>query len=96
MTSADLDKLVVIRSKLDGQQAQLLKTNLEGNGVPAFLANENVSSLISVNTADLYVRAKDWRAAEETLAKIEASPRRWPQPRPGPEIIEHACSHCNL
>lgn len=94
MTVSDLDKLVALRTKLDSHQAQLLKTNLEGRGVPAFVANENVSSLISVNTADLYVRAKDWRTAEELLTKIEASPRHWPQPPPEPEVVEQACSHC--
>lgn len=94
MVSENLDKLVSIRSGLTAQQGQLLKVNLEGQGVPAFLTNENTSGLISTSDTDLYVRAKDWRAAEQMLGTIEQSPRRWPQPRPEPEVIEQACAHC--
>lgn len=89
---ADLDKLVAIRSGLDGHQANMLKLNLEGQGVPAFLANENVGSLNFVSNTDLFVRAKDWRAAERLLSKIDTLPG--PQPRLDPDGEEYVCRHC--
>ena len=92
MGKTDLDKLVVIRSNLDGHQANMLKLNLEGQGVPAFLANENTGSLNFVSNTDLFVRAKDWAAAEQALSKIDIFPRA---PRKfdadGDEI---SCRHC--
>lgn len=88
----DLDKLVAVRSGLDGQQAQLLKLNLEGQGVPAFLANEHVGAMNFVSNTDLYVRARDWRAAEQALAKIELLPRR-EAPRDA-DGEERSCPHC--
>ncbi len=75
MDQPDLDKLVVIRSGLDGHQANMLKLNLEGQGIPAFLANENTGSLNLLSHTDLFVRAKDWAAAEQALSKIETFPR---------------------
>ena len=98
METQDLNKLVVIRSGLTGQQANMLKVNLEGHGVPAFLANENMSGLLSVSNADLYVRARDWRAAEQLLGNIETLPQRYTTvPDAGPDLEfadEPACRHC--
>lgn len=89
---SDLDKLVVIRAGLDGHQANLLKLNLEGQGVPAFLANEHVGSMNFVSNTDLFVRAKDWRAAEQALSKIELMPLRSQTLDADGE--ERACPHC--
>lgn len=92
MDQSDLDKLVAVRSGLDGHQANMLKLNLEGQGVPAFLANENVGSLNFVSHTDLFVRAKDWAAAEQILSKIDTFPRA--SGSMGAEDIDVGCSHC--
>lgn len=89
---ADLDKLVIIRSGLDGHQANMFKLNLEGQGIPAFLANDNVGSLNFVSHTDLFVKAKDWRAAEQFLSKVDVLPKRRRMLDPDGE--EHACRHC--
>lgn len=89
---SDLDKLVAIRSGLEGHQAQMLKLNLEGQGVPAFLANEHVGSMNFVSNTDLFVKAKDWRAAEQALSKIELMPSRGPNLDADGD--EHSCPHC--
>ncbi len=104
MDQPDLDKLVVIRSGLDGHQANMLKLNLEGQGVPAFLANENTGSLNFLSHTDLFVRAKDWAAAEQALSKIETFPRAQGAPgAPGNvgagdggtrDVGDIGCSHC--
>jgi len=92
MEQQDLNKLVVIRAGLDGQQANMLKLNLEGQGVSAFLANENTGSLNIHSHTDLFVRAKDWAAAEKLLSKIEAFPR--PPRKFDADGDEIGCSHC--
>lgn len=92
MEQTDLDKLVVIRSDLNSHQANMLKLNLEGQGVPAFLANENTGSLNFANNTDLFVRAKDWATAEQALSKIETFPR--PPQKFDADGEEISCSHC--
>lgn len=92
MEQTDLDKLVVIRTGLDSHQANMLKLNLEGQGVPAFLANENTGSLNFLSHTDLFVRAKDWAAAEQALSKIETFPRA-PR-RFDTDSDELSCRHC--
>ncbi len=87
-----MDKLVAIRSGLDGHQAQMLKLNLEGQGIPAFLANEHTGSMNFMSSTDLFVRAKDWRAAEKALSAIELMPGRSGPIDPDGE--EHSCNHC--
>lgn len=88
----ELNRLIAIRSGLDGHQAQMLKLNLEGQGVPAFLTNDHTGSLNFMTSTDLYVRAKDWRAAEEALSVIELMPRRPGQLDSDGE--EFTCRHC--
>ncbi len=83
---------MAIRSGLDGQQAQLLKLNLEGQGVPAFLANEHVGSMNFVSNTDLFVKAKDWRVAEQALSKIELMPMSSPSLDSDGEV--RSCPHC--
>jgi len=92
MEQQDLDKLVVIRAGLDSHQANMLKLNLEGQGVPAFLANENTGSLNFHSHTDLFVRAKDWATAEKLLSKIEAFPR--PPRKFDADGDDIGCSHC--
>lgn len=92
MDQPDLDKLVVIRSGLDAHQANMLKLNLEGQGVPAFLANENTGSLNFISHTDLFVRAKDWAVAEQALSKIETFPRA--PGNVGADVGDVGCSHC--
>ncbi len=87
-----MDKLVVIRSGLGGQQAQLLKQNLEGQGVPAFLASEHADTSQFIDVTDLYVKAKDWQFAEQALSKIELLPQRTKFVDPDGE--ERSCPHC--
>lgn len=70
----------------------MLKLNLEGQGIPAFLANENTGSLNFVSHTDLFVRAKDWAAAEQALSKIETFPR--PPRKFDADGDEISCSHC--
>lgn len=88
----DFNKLVAIRSGLDGNQANLLKLNLEGQGVPAFLANEHTGSMNFISSTDLYVRAKDWRAAEQALSNIEMLPRSNIRTDSDGEYV--SCAHC--
>lgn len=90
----DLNKLVPIRTGLDRSQADLLKANLEGHGVPAFLANENIGSLNFVVHTDLLVRAKNWKDAEQLLSKIDAIPASRFSKRFDPDGEEYACQHC--
>lgn len=70
----------------------MLKLNLEGQGIPAFLANENTGSLNFVSHTDLFVRAKDWVCAEQALSKIETFPR--PARKFDPDGDEISCNHC--
>lgn len=88
----DMDQLVAIRSGLDGRQAQMLKANLEGQGVPAFLASEHEGNIQFVNNTNLYVKAKDWGAAEQALSKVEMLPHR-PTLRDA-DGEERNCPHC--
>jgi hypothetical protein len=94
-TDTDMNQLVPLRSGLDARQAALLKDNLEGQGVPAFLAAETMGSQHVGGQSELFVRAKNWREAETLLGKIEVIPAsRFPvrTDTDGEELICNQCS----
>lgn len=91
---ADMNSLVVVRSRLDRHQANLFKSNLEGHGIPAFLENENIGSLNYVVQTDLLVRLRDKEAADALLSKVDTIPlSRFPK-RLDADGEERACEHC--
>lgn len=90
----DMDQLVPLRSGLDARQAGLLKTNLEGQGVPAYLASEAAGAAPVKGQADLFVRAKNWQQAETLLSKIEVIPASRFPGRTDADGEELACDHC--
>ena len=88
----DMERLVVVRAGLDGRQAQMLKANLEGQGVPAFLSREHEGNIQFINNTSLYVKAKDWGVAEQVLSKVELMPQRAALRDADGE--ERSCPHC--
>lgn len=93
------DKLVTIRTGLASTDAQLLCTLLEGEGIQVFTNAEHASALEQgplggAITADLMVRAADWKQAEQTLAKVATMPRCAFPVRLDEDGEERSCRHC--
>lgn len=74
MTSetSQLDSLVTLRSALMRDKAHILKTTLESYGIPAFLASENMGSLMYGVATDLLVRRGDLPRAQSLLENVSA------------------------
>lgn len=85
---AELTQLVPLRSGLGFQQAQMLKANLEGAGIPAFLSNEDAGDLKFGGVTDILVRANRWKEAEVQIGKISL------MPAPPQHFEDAACEHC--
>lgn len=90
------DSLTILRGSLDTGDALVLKSALEGNGIPAFLHNENMAGIGmgAVIRVDLLVRNRDKVAAERALANVINLPRA-----DGDRILdsdgeEIACTQC--
>ena len=87
----DDNRLVVIRSHLNGAEGRLMRTLLDARGIHAFLAGENVAGMNEGMFANLMVRAGDRQAAEEILGNVTALPA---QVRHDPDGEELACQRC--
>ena len=63
-------EMVILRAQLLPAEAHILRGRLEAEGIPAFVADEHMSSFYLPNSlggARLLVRERDWELADEIL-----------------------------
>lgn len=88
-TETDMEQLVAIRTGLSLQQAHMLKSNLEGRGIPTFLSGDEPGVMRFGGQTSLLVRAKHWKHAEELLSNITLLPSA-----PNAHADDMACTQC--
>lgn len=87
-------RLVVLRSNLNQPDGALLRSVLEAQDIPVFLAGEHVAGMNEGLYANLMVHAKDWKRAEEVLSKVATMPRCAIPIRRDEDGEPIACRHC--
>ncbi len=65
------DRLIAYRRDMEIAEAQLLKSLLEANGVPTFLAHENMATFTPAVRTDLMIRYIDRVRADSALENVE-------------------------
>lgn len=76
------DAMVILRSYLDADEAMVIKSALEANGVPAYLSAPNMAGMNYAVKTDIRVRMADKVRAEHVLAQVhmdsDAAATDWP------------------
>jgi len=91
----DSNRLVAVRTGLDGADAELLRSLLERNGLQVFLTNESGAGQGGyAASVDLYVRALDKPAADAVLGIVVTLPRAAQPHRFDEDGEELSCHHC--
>ncbi|MCJ9427662.1 putative signal transducing protein [Kordiimonas marina] len=92
----DGNRLVALRTGLEGADAQLLRSLLESKGLQVFLVNESAVSGMTGHavSVDLYVRAVDKPKADAILGNVVTLPRAMQPHRFDEDGEELSCHHC--
>lgn len=87
----EAEKFMVYRSRLDSQEALLLRSYLEGAGITVWLTSEHMTSMNYAVSADLMIRENDKWRADQVMAELSKAPAQTVKVDMG-DLQE--CHHC--